>query len=223
MISLWSPAGLRKDRPSSMHIYKTPGFVRSLLPGLTWKITSSQKVVYLTFDDGPVPGITDWVLDVLNQYRAKATFFVIGDNVEKYPNLFTGIVEKGHAVGNHTQNHLSAWQNSKEVFLNNIERCSEVMDGYIRKPLFRPPYGKLTPSIINKLKSNYDIIMWDVLTGDYNASITVDECLKKSLKYTSDGSIVVFHDSYKAEKTLKSVLPEYLKELNSQGFTFKSL
>ena len=206
-----------------MHIYKTPGLVISLLPGLTWKIASNQKIVYLTFDDGPIPGVTDWVLDILNQYRAKATFFVVGENVKKYPTLFSRIVEKGHTVGNHTQNHLNAWRNKKKVFLNNIEQCDEIMDGYMRKPLFRPPHGKLTPSIIRKLKSKYDIIMWDVLSGDYNTSISDDECLKNTLKYSSDGSIVVFHDSYKAEKKLKSVLPKYIKELDSQGFSFKSL
>jgi len=206
-----------------MHIYKTPGFVISLLPGLIWKIASNRKEVYLTFDDGPVPGITEWVLDTLDQFGAKASFFVVGDNVQKYPDLFTRMVECGHSIGNHTQNHLNAWQNNQKEFLNNIELCNRSMHGYSGKPLFRPPHGKLTPGIIRKVKSKYQIVMWDVLSGDYDPSISADSCLKKSLYHTSEGSIIVFHDSYKAEKKLKSVLPAYMRDLDSRGFSFKSL
>ena len=206
-----------------MHIYKTPGFVKSLLPGLVWNVKNTKKEIFLTFDDGPVPGVTDWVLDLLQQYKAKASFFVVGENVQKYPELFSRINEAGHAVGNHTQNHLNAWQSPKQVYMENIRECEQAMNGSNNKRLFRPPHGKLTPGIIRELRKSYTIIMWDVLSGDYNATISNEECLISIKEYTSDGSIIVFHDSYKAENKLKAVLPEYLKEFSLLGFSFRTL
>ena len=206
-----------------MHVYKTPGIVRWLTPGLVWRMNTSVKKVYLTFDDGPVPGVTDWVLDVLLQFNAKATFFVVGENVSINRDLYSRILSEEHSVGNHTYNHLNAWKHNNGDYLENIDLCEREIGLNDNKSLFRPPHGKLTPGLIKEIRKNHSIIMWDVLSGDYESSISPELCLKRSLKGTSNGSIVVFHDSYKSENKLKAVLPAYLEELTNQGHSFASL
>ncbi len=187
----------------------------------------SNKELYLSFDDGPVPGPTEFVLDTLAKSNIKATFFCIGDNVKKYPNVFSRIIDGGHAVGNHTFNHLSGWRTSLMDYVDNIKMCQLIIDKQdselnLKLPLFRPPYGRITRAQIKAL-SQYEIVMWDVLTHDYARSISTDNCLSGSISATRPGSIVVFHDSLKAEKNMRYVLPRFIDHFASQGYVFKSL
>lgn len=197
-----------------------------IFPTLEWSARTSENVIYLTFDDGPVPAVTEFVLEQLQKYNAKATFFCVGDNVRKHPDIFQRIVREGHMVGNHTYNHLNGWKNSNADYFSNIGICQEVMlkAGYNsgQKQLFRPPYGKITPSQINYLKDQFRIIMWDVLTGDYDPALAREKCLQKALT-AKPGSIVIFHDSYKAEQNMRFALPLFLEHFTQRGFIFKSL
>lgn len=185
---------------------------------------ASEKNLYLTFDDGPVPGPTEFVLDELARAKAKATFFCIGDNVRKHPGVYRRIVSEGHAVGNHTFNHLSGWKTAVDAYVDNVALCDNEMAqlGKLTDKLFRPPYGRITRKQIGSL-SNYRIIMWDVLTNDYAKSLSREACLRGSLAATRPGSIIVFHDSLKAEKNMSYVLPRFLDHFESQGFSFKTL
>lgn len=209
-------------------IHRTPFFLPLFYPKhLEWRIPVDANELFLTFDDGPVPGPTEFVLDTLETFGAKATFFCIGDNVRKHPDVFQRIIEAGHRVGNHTYNHLNGWRTSDEEYAANTMKCSEILmsslPGKMEQPaLFRPPYGRISRSQIRLLKQ-FRIIMWDVLTRDYDANLAEETCLKKSVRATRPGSIVVFHDSYKAEKNLQWVLPRYLEALLSKGYTFRAL
>jgi peptidoglycan/xylan/chitin deacetylase (PgdA/CDA1 family) len=201
-------------------IYRTPFFLPWIYPTLTWRIPTTAKEIFLTFDDGPVPGPTEFVLDTLKQNNCKATFFSIGDNVKKHPDVYQRILNGGNTVGNHTFNHLKGWDYSDDEYLANIKKCDEVL-GY-KSQLFRPPYGRIKKSQIGKL-NDYKIVMWDVLTSDYNQSILPESCLKGSIAATRPGSIVVFHDSLKAERNMTYALPRYIDHFLNQGFTFKSI
>ncbi|HNV30627.1 MAG TPA: polysaccharide deacetylase family protein [Cyclobacteriaceae bacterium] len=216
--------------------FRTPFFLPWLFPDLVWRIPTKEKKIFLTFDDGPVPGPTEFVLTTLKKFDARATFFCIGDNVRKYPNVFTQIAEAGHSIGNHTFNHLKGWNFSTKDYLANVESCtSQIALGYNSKSpvnsqqwtvdgqLFRPPYGRITRNQIRLLKESYKIIMWDVLTCDYSQSVSPVRCFKGSLEATRPGSIVVFHDSLKAERNLTYVLPRYLEYFSKQGFVFSAL
>lgn len=195
-----------------MYFVKTPGIIQSVFAGFIWRIAQSSKV-YLTFDDGPVPEATIWVLDLLKTKNIKATFFCVGENVKKYPEIYQRIISEGHVVGNHTYNHLNSWKTKKNTYSENIEKAADVIDS----SLFRPPYGKLTPGLIKTLKKKYDVIMWDVLSGDFDTSITPQECLKNVKENAKEGSIIVFHDSIKAIETLKFVLPEVIRFFEEKG------
>jgi peptidoglycan/xylan/chitin deacetylase (PgdA/CDA1 family) len=203
------------------YFFRNPFFLPWLYPGLTWRLPAAEKKLYLTFDDGPVPGPTEFVLDELARVGAKATFFCIGDNVRKHPTVYARVLAEGHAVGNHTFNHLSGWKTSDAEYIQNIHLCDEVLKPHAGN-LFRPPYGRITRRQIAAL-SNYRIVMWDVLTNDYAQSLSPEACLRGSLAASRNGSIVVFHDSLKAEKNLRYVLPRYLDHFIAQGFTFHSL
>ena len=181
-----------------------------------------EKSIYLTFDDGPVPEATPWILDLLANYNAKATFFMVGDNVVKYPEIHTQVQLAGHTVGNHTFNHLKGWKTSVTAYQENYQLAEEAL-ATSEKKLFRPPYGQLKPSQYKVLKEATTIIMWDVLSGDFDLELTADDCLKKSIQHTKNGSVIVFHDSVKTIKLLKSVLPAYLEYFSSKGYKFKSL
>lgn len=181
--------------------------------------------MYLTFDDGPIPEVTTWVLQLLAQYNAKATFFCVGENIQKHPEVYKQVLAEGHSVGNHTYNHLKGMNVSDDEYLENTKLCAEAMnkEPYLGK-LFRPPYGKIKFSQTRKLKAlGYEIILWDVLTGDFDAKLTKEKCLSASLNATKSGSIVVFHDSLKTYEKLQFVLPQYLKALSEQGYQFRAL
>ena len=203
----------------NLYLSKTPIFIRTLLPQLTWQVNTNDRKIYLTFDDGPTPKITPWVLDQLDKYKAKATFFCIGKNVKSYPEIFNDIKERGHAVGNHTYNHLSGWNVSRNEYWTDIEKA----DTLIKSSLFRPHYGKINPRIIKRLKSKYQLIMWDVLSGDFDLDLNPDQCLKNVLSNCTKGSIIVLHDSVKSSGHLKSFLPQLLKELKAQSYDLTRL
>lgn len=188
---------------------------------------AGAKTLYLTFDDGPVPGPTEFVLEQLSRANAKGTFFTIGDNVRKHPQLFARILNEGHAVGNHTYNHVSGWKTPLLGYVANVSECDAVMIGHSDNrlksvPMFRPPYGRITRRQIASL-TKYRIMMWDVLTNDYAKNLEAEACLSGSLAAARPGSIVVFHDSLKAEKNLTYVLPRFLDHFGSQGYTFEAL
>lgn len=195
-------------------MYKTPGIARFLLPKLIWKIPGKEKKVYLTFDDGPHPEITPEVLNILNKFNAKATFFCVGDNVKKYPEVFKKILNNGHSVGNHTFNHLNGRKTENQIYFDNIT----LADKYINSKLFRPPYGQIKISQYKVLNKKYKIIMWDVLSGDFLPSLSKEKCLEKVIKYTKSGSIIVFHDSLKTKEKVLYVLPGILKYFKNINF-----
>ena len=201
-------------------IFRTPFFLPWIYPALVWRIPTTAKEIFLTFDDGPVPGPTEFVLDTLKQNNCQATFFSIGDNVKKHVDVYQRILNEGHIIGNHTFNHLKGWSFSDDEYLLNIQKCDEAL-GY-KSQLFRPPYGRIKKSQIMKL-NEYKIVMWDVLTSDYNQSISPERCIKGSIAATRPGSIVVFHDSLKAERNMRYALPRYIDHFLNQGFTFKSI
>lgn len=207
-------------------IFRTPFVLPLLYPRLVWRVPAQEKKIYLTFDDGPVPDQTEFVLETLNGFQAKATFFCIGDNVRKHPQVFTRVVAGGHSIGNHTFNHVKGWNCSTLEYLNNVEMCNHQFEssGFQSKMnrLFRPPYGKITGRQI-KVLADYRIIMWDVLTCDYVASCSPERCLQGSIRATRPGSIVVFHDSIKADRNMKYALPRYLEHFLNKGFSFEVL
>ncbi|MCA0130991.1 polysaccharide deacetylase family protein [Winogradskyella alexanderae] len=209
---------------------KTPDFVKSLFPNLVWNITTNNKELYLTFDDGPTPEITVWVLDILRQYNAKATFFCIGNNIEKHPKLFSKVIDQGHAIGNHTFNHLKGWRHTTKNYIKDVVRTESLIDSFHTdhsenyRKFFRPPYGKFKVKQSKKLQElGYNIIMWDVLSYDWDSSIKAEDCLKNVISSAKAGSIVVFHDSIKAYKNLQYTLPEVLEYYTTRGYTFKAL
>lgn len=197
-----------------------PDWFAKLFPGLTWSLPGhSGKDVYLTFDDGPHPEISKWVLDTLDQFQMKATFFLVGDNVNKYPETYNLILSKGHRCGNHTMHHLKGWNTATESYIHDVEACRLHVDS----DLFRPPYGRMTKGQRKYLSTRYKIIMWSLLSCDFNKKLNSEKALKGLIKKTINGSVVVFHDSVKAEKNLKYILPRYLEFLKSEGFICKTL
>ena len=199
-----------------MRLFRTPSVLPLLYPSLLWKVDTAKKDVYLTFDDGPVPGPTEFVLETLRTFDIKATFFCIGDNIQKHPGIFQKVLDAGHAIGNHTFNHLNGWRTPAATYLENINKCE------LNVRLFRPPFGRIKRSQISLL-TDYRIVMWDVLTYDYDRLLDSDKCLNGSLKVVRPGSIIVFHDSIKAEKNLTYVLPRFVDSCVSRGYSFKTL
>jgi len=200
-----------------MHIVRPPLLFKTFYSKAIWRKKNKENNIYLTFDDGPIPEITPWVLDCLQEHQVKATFFCVGDNVKKHPEIFQRILNEGHAVGNHSYNHLKGWDHTLEEYLENIETCQELT----KTSLFRPPYGKMTYAQYSALHKKYDIIMWDVLTGDYNARISKEQCLKYCIDNTRHGSIIVFHDNIKAIANLQYSLPKAIAFLKNKGFNFQ--
>lgn len=211
---------------SQIILFRTPSILPFLFPTLTWRVKTSEKELFLTFDDGPISGPTEFVLEELEKFNAKATFFCIGDNICKHPEIFQRIVAEGHEIGNHTFHHLKGWGTSTEKYVDNVKLCQDQISSFqppASKKLFRPPYGRIRGKQIDHLKDQYKIIMWDVLTSDYAQSQSPEKCLRGSIRATRPGSIVVFHDSLKAEKNIRYVLPRYLQHFSGLGFTFKIL
>lgn len=193
-----------------------PGFFTKWFPAAVWRMPGEEKTVYLTFDDGPVPTLTPWVLDLLSEHQIKATFFVVGENAFRYPDLFEQIIYEGHAVGNHTYHHLQGLQTSNLAYFKDIEQANMI----IGSNLFRPPHGWLTRGQYLFLSQKYKIIMWDVISCDYNGNITREEVLDNVLKFVRSGSIITFHDSYKAEEHLRWALPRAIESLKAEGYEF---
>ena len=187
--------------------------------GFLWAVNSIEKEIYLTFDDGPQPGITDWVLDLLKQYNAKATFFCIGNNVAQHPELYQRIIAEGHTIGNHTYNHINGLKSGRGEYIENIKKASGVIDS----KLFRPPYGKLTWRQARWVKRNFKPVMWSALAADWDQTVTPEECLNNVTGNTKPGAIIVFHDSVKAETNLRYSLPRYLEFLRQNGYNFRRL
>jgi len=216
------------------YFVKTPSLVPVLYQHQIWSFSSKQKNIYLTFDDGPTPKITDWVLDTLQQYKASATFFCIGKNVETYPTIFKRIIEDGHAIGNHTYDHLNGWITSKEDYLNSVLKTEKIIQKFKLQTsnlkaqssniLFRPPYGKIK-KVQSKLliDNDYTIIMWSVLSADFDKEIDENKCLNNVIENSNNGSIIVFHDSEKAFDKLQIVLPKVLEHFSKKGYTFKKI
>ncbi|WP_318642500.1 polysaccharide deacetylase family protein [Flavobacterium ardleyense] len=205
---------------------KTHWIIKKIFSRYMWSKEQNDKVVYLTFDDGPTPQITDWVLQQLQQYNAKATFFCIGKNVEEQHEIFQRLLDSGNAVGNHTQNHINGWRNSTDVYLKNIEECENAIGNLPnqQQKYFRPPYGKITPRQATAvLQKGYKIVMWDVLSADFDQTITPEECLQNVLNNVLAGSIIIFHDSEKAWPNLQFALPKVLQFLKENDFECKLL
>jgi peptidoglycan/xylan/chitin deacetylase (PgdA/CDA1 family) len=205
---------------------KTHWLIKKLFSNYIWEMPNRENKIYLTFDDGPTPEITEWTLQQLKKYNAKATFFCIGDNIRKYPEIFKKVIEEGHSIGNHTFNHLNGWNTSKQDYLENAKKCQSEI--YNLQPaictLFRPPYGKIKPSQSRELrKLGYKIIMWDIISYDFDAKISKEKCLENVLKNVKSGSIIVFHDSIKAFPNLEYTLPKVLEILNKKGFVFAKI
>ena len=202
-----------------MYLAKTPGIVKPLGKNMIWNISTQEKVLYLTFDDGPVPEATPFVLDVLNEYNAKGTFFCVGENVKKHPKIFNRIIEEGHAIGNHTQNHLNGWKTKNFSYFRNALSASS----HIPSRLFRPPYGKITRQQSISLRKRFDIVMWDVLSGDFDLKLSPEKCLLNVVHNAEKGSIIVFHDSKKAFSNMSYSLPILLDLYTKKGFKFEAL
>ena len=202
-----------------MYLVKTPQFIQNLFPNFIWKIADAPKSIFLTFDDGPIPEVTPWVLDQLDQYNAKATFFCVGENIDKHPDIFKKLSENGHSLGSHTYNHLSGWTTDNIPYYHNVRHCANL----VKSELFRPPYGRLRPKQAQFLQRHYKIVMWDVLSADFDPEITDEQCLDNVISNASDGSIVVFHDSLKAQKKLKYALPKVLAHFSALGYEFKAI
>ncbi len=202
-----------------MLLASMPGVITKAFPSLVWRIAEEEKVIYLTFDDGPIPETTNRILSTLKKYQAKATFFCVGDNVRKYPDLYEKILWEGHRVGNHTFNHLNGWKTETDEYVANIEEAKK----HISSRLFRPPHGLIKISQVQELKTEYNIVMWDVLSMDYDQKITPEQCLHNVTSNAKSGSIVVFHDSIKSWKNLEYALPETLEYFTAKGYSFKAL
>ncbi|AWW29879.1 polysaccharide deacetylase family protein [Echinicola strongylocentroti] len=203
-----------------MVVHHVPKIVKWLLPNLTWNRSRKEPVIYLTFDDGPVPGVTDFVLDELKKHQVKATFFCVGDNVRKHPELAKRIISEGHQIGNHTFNHLKGTATEDRRYYKNVQECSDVIfevTGDFPR-FFRPPYGRIKKKQVVQLAEYYEVIMWDVLSGDYDRRQSAKTCLQKTKAHTKNGAIVLFHDQKKTQGIIKEVLPEYLTFIKAKGF-----
>lgn len=205
-----------------MYLVKSPLLLKWYYPSLVWNKSRSDKVVYLTFDDGPIPVVTDFVLNTLKSFNCKATFFCIGDNINKHAQIFEQVKSEGHAIGNHTFNHLKGWKTEDNTYIQNFKSCQQLTNTH----LFRPPYGRIKKSQIKalrKINPQLNIIMWDVLSGDFDVDLSPEKCYENVIKNTTNGSIIVFHDSLKAFDRLKFALPATLKFLTAQGYKFHTL
>jgi peptidoglycan/xylan/chitin deacetylase (PgdA/CDA1 family) len=204
------------------YFIKTPNSIKLILKNWVWSFSSKEKNLYLTFDDGPTPEFTNWILNELDLYHAKATFFCVGENLIKYPDIAKKITDNNHTIGNHTHNHLNGFNTSTSNYIENVELLEKKTKLDLK--LFRPPYGKLTFSQSKKIrKKGYKIIMWDVLSADFDATVLTEQCLRNVIANTQNGSIIVFHDNIKSQEKLKYVLPKVLEYYAAKGYNFKAI
>ena len=198
---------------------RLPGFITALYKSALWRLPETEKVVYLTFDDGPVPEVTPWVLDLLKQENIRATFFCVGENAMKYPEVYRRLLAEGHSVGNHTYNHWQGLKHGNESYFRNIEKAAE----YIESDLFRPPHGWLKTAQYRYLKNKYKIVMWDLITCDYDRNLTPGQVFSNVTDFVRPGSIITFHDSIKARTNLMEALPRAISWLKDQGYRFETI
>ncbi|MFN3757021.1 MAG: polysaccharide deacetylase family protein [Flavobacterium sp.] len=204
----------------------TSRWIHRLFPNYTWRVETKEPIVYLTFDDGPTPFVTPWVVELLEKFDAKATFFCIGSNLVEHPEIAVNTIKEGHLIYNHTLHHENGWKTKNTHYLESVQETDKIINSIkpLHKKLFRPPYGRIKSSHAKALKSmGYEIVMWDVLSRDYAKDISNEECVRNVLKYTKPGSIIVFHDSKKAFPILEKALPEILITLKNKGYRFESL
>ena len=205
-----------------LYFVKTPYWLQKLFPRRVWQMNRAEKKIYLSFDDGPHPDHTGFVLDELRKYKAFATFFCIGNNVKQYPEMFKRIIDEGHAIGNHTQNHIDGKKAADRDYINEVAEAAN----YIDSRLFRPPYGRLTrfrEKLLSEMKPPYKIIMWTVLSGDFDPAVSGQSCFENILFKAGNGSIVVFHDSEKAAAKMRVALPKVLQSFSEKGFSFEKI
>lgn len=198
---------------------RLPGFITALFKDAVWRLNETERVVYLTFDDGPIPEVTPWVLELLRKENIKATFFCVGENVKKYPEVYLRILEEGHSVGNHTFNHWQGLKKGNREYFENIELAA----GYIDSDLFRPPHGFLKRAQYRYLKKHYRIIMWDLISCDYDFRIKPEKVYRNVTDFVRPGSVITFHDSLKAQRNLQEVLPKAISWLKEQGYRFEAV
>ncbi|WP_310992963.1 polysaccharide deacetylase family protein [Aequorivita marina] len=217
-----------------LKLVKMPRFIQRLYPERIWAFSRKDNTVYLTFDDGPIPNVTPWVLEELKKHNAKATFFCIGNNIQKHPEVYKRVIAEGHSVGNHTFNHLNGWKTELSVYIENTEKAKKQLEidkswkldaeRSSSKLLFRPPYGRITSEQAKMLqKKGYKIVMWDIVSYDFDTTISAEKCLENVIKNIKPGSVVVFHDSVKAEKNLSYVLPKVLEHISEKGWKCASI
>ena len=203
-----------------MYFVKTPLFLQYLFNCFIWKIKSNNKEVFLTFDDGPIPVVTELILDILKRQQVKATFFCVGENIQKHPNIYKRILQEGHQTGNHTFNHLNGWKTTQKIYTENVMKAQKL----IQSNLFRPPYGKIKLKQAKWLMQNgFKIVMWSVLSGDFNKNSSAETCYNNVIKNTESGSILVFHDNLKSKNNTEQILEKTIITLKQKGFRFKLL
>ena len=201
-----------------MYFTKTPPVLKQIASDLLWNVKTDHKELFLTFDDGPIPGVTPAILDILKEYNAKGTFFCVGENVLKHPEIFERIKREGHAIGNHTTKHLHGWKTAHFTYLRNYLKCDRITGN---SGLFRPPYGRITPAQVNSIKKRSTIVMWDVLSGDFDQSLSSSDCARTVISKSKPGSIIVLHDSLKSEERVLGALPLILEHFKE--YVFKPL
>jgi peptidoglycan-N-acetylglucosamine deacetylase len=202
-----------------MNLVKIPGVLKKLFPAITWEIRTEDPVLYLTFDDGPTPVITDQVLSILGKYDAKATFFCIGRNVERHPDVYQNVIRAGHSTGNHTYSHLKGWYTPDKEYYSDIQLAAQ----FIISHLYRPAYGMITPAQLKHLQTTYRIVLWDVMSYDFAYNSSPEQCLKNVIRHARSGSIIVFHDSFKASEKVLYALPRVLEHFGEKGYKFKTI
>jgi peptidoglycan-N-acetylglucosamine deacetylase len=203
-----------------MFLYKSNILFKRIFPNFIWDLPAEKPTIYLTFDDGPIPNETEFVLDLLKLHDIKATFFCIGKNIVENPKIFNRIISNGHSIGNHTMNHLNGWATDNDQYIADFEKCKSLLPS---TSLFRPPYGKISKAQSKIVQKNHKIIMWDVISGDFLPDLDPEICLQKCIKYTKSGTIIVFHDSIKASRIMRYVLPRYIAFFKEKGYEFESI
>lgn len=202
-----------------MYLAKTPNIVKPLAQDMVWDVKTTKQEIFLTFDDGPDPEVTRQVMDILDGYNAKGTFFCVGNNVELYPEVVAELIAKGHAIGNHTYDHVKGWETGNYSYIKSALNCHSI----VNSPLFRPPYGKITKWQAQCLKKRFKLVMWDVLSGDFDPNITQQKCVSNVVNNATAGSIIVFHDSQKSKEKMLYALPRVLAHFSERGYTFPPL